>query len=57
METDSDNSDSSWLATVNVNDKERLTTLMHANDCALRFQLDTGADVNTVNKTLVRKDF
>ena len=56
METDSDNSDSSWLATVNVNDKERLTALMHVNDCAVRFQLDTGADVNTINKKFVRKD-
>ena len=51
-----DNSDSSWLATVNVNDKERLTALMHVNDCDVRFQLDTGADVNTINKKFVRKD-
>ena len=51
-----DNSDSSWLATVNGNDKERLTALMHVNDYAVRFQLDIGADVNTINKIFVKKD-
>lgn len=30
--------------------------LMMVNDCEIRFQLDSGADVNTIKKKYVRKD-
>lgn len=29
---------------------------MMVNDCEIRFQLDSGADVNTIQKKYVRKD-
>ena len=51
---ESDDSDTNWLATVEVPNKTRATALMQVNDCDVRFQLDTGADVNTLCQKLVR---
>ena len=36
--------------------KERLTALLQVNDCNVRFQLDTGADVNTICKRYVKRE-
>jgi hypothetical protein len=33
-----------------------VTALMNVNDCEVRFQLDSAADVNTICKKFVRKD-
>ena len=30
--------------------------MMEVNQCSIRFQLDTGADINTINQRFVRKD-
>ena len=37
-------------------DVERLTALLQVNDCQVRFELDTGANVNTICKKFVRKE-
>ena len=36
--------------------KERLTALFEVNNCSVRFQLDTGADVNTICKRYVKRE-
>ena len=51
---ESDDSDTNWLATVEVPNKTCATALMQVNDCDVRFQLDTGADVNTLCQKFVR---
>jgi hypothetical protein len=51
----SDDSYTNWLATVEVPKQTQATALMQVlNDCDVRFQLDTGADVNTLCKMFVR---
>jgi hypothetical protein len=53
---ESNDSDTNWLATVEVPNKTRATSaLMEINDCDVRFQLDTGADVNTLCQMFVRQ--
>ncbi|CAB3995988.1 Hypothetical predicted protein [Paramuricea clavata] len=51
---ESDDSDTNWLATVEVPNKTRAAALMQVKDCDVRFQLDTGADVNTLCQKFVR---
>ena len=46
-ERDSDKCDEQWLAVVGA-DHKRVTALMQVNSCEVRFQLDSGADVNTI---------
>lgn len=55
---DSFDSDVSWLNTIEnrKEKKENISALMMVNDCEIRFQLDSGADVNTIQKKYVRKD-
>ena len=36
--------------------QQRITALMQVNNCDVRFQLDTGADINTINQRFVRKE-
>ena len=36
--------------------QKRITAMMEVNQCSIRFQLDTGADINTINQRFVRKD-
>ena len=43
----SDECDEQWLAVVGA-DHKRVTTVMRVNGCEVRFQLDSGADVNTI---------
>lgn len=53
---ESNDSDDSWLNTIeNPKEKEKISALMMVNDCEIRFQLDSGADVNTIQKKYVRK--
>lgn len=42
-----DECDEQWLAVVGA-DHKRVTALMQVNGCEVRFQLDSGADVNTI---------
>ena len=37
-------------------DVQRLTALLQVNDCQVCFKLDTGANVNTICKRLLRKE-
>ena len=64
LNADSDitDSDEQWLATVVTNQNKRVTALMQVNSCEVRFQLDCGADVNTIcqkfeNKSQVKPHF
>ena len=51
---DSGECDEKWLAVVETGHK-RVTTLMQVNGCEVRFQLDSGADVNTICQKFVKK--
>ena len=51
---DSDECDEQWLAVVGA-DYKRVTALMQVNCCEVRFQLDSGADVNTICQKFVKK--
>lgn len=54
---DSSDSDDLWLNTViNPSNKRTVTAVMEVNDCKIRFQLDSGADVNTICKKYVRRE-
>jgi glutaredoxin-related protein len=44
------------VSVVEVNVDKKVTALMNVNDCEVRFQLDSAADVNTICKKFVRKD-
>ena len=46
--------DEQWLAVVGA-DHKRVTALMQVNGCEVRFQLDSGADVNTMCQKFVKK--
>ena len=45
-----------WLSAVESGRKDRVTALMRVNDCNVRFQLDSAADVNTICQQHVRKE-
>jgi hypothetical protein len=47
--------DDAWLKSVGSGGGE-LTAMMHINDCEIRFQLDSAADVNTICKRFVREE-
>ena len=51
---DSDECDEQWLAVVEA-DHKRVTAVMQVNGCEVRFQLDSGADVNTICQKFVKK--
>ncbi|XP_062621337.1 uncharacterized protein K02A2.6-like [Saccostrea cucullata] len=53
--SDSSDEDEYWLNVVNCN-KTTLTAVMSLNNCDVRFQLDSGAQINTLQKKYVRKD-
>jgi hypothetical protein len=44
------------MSVVEANVDKKVTALMNVNDCEVRFQLDSAADVNTICKKCVRKD-
>ena len=63
LETDDPENDDDWLQahalTFGVTGdakQKRITAMMEVNQCSIRFQLDTGADINTINQIFVRKD-
>jgi hypothetical protein len=45
-----------YISVVEANVDKKVTALMKVNDCEVRFQLDSAADVNTICKKFVRKD-
>jgi len=47
MQGETDECDEQWLAVVGA-DHKCVTALMQVNDCEVRFQLGSGADVNTI---------
>ena len=48
VDGDSTDSEEQWLATVVTDHNKRVTVLMRVNGCDVRFQLDSGADINTI---------
>ena len=63
LEADDPENDDDWLQahalTYGVTGdakQKRITAMMEVNQRSIRFQLDTGADINTINKRFVRKD-
>ena len=36
--------------------QQRITAMMQVNNCGVLFQLDTRADINTINQRFVRKE-
>ena len=55
VDGDSTDSDEQWLATVMTDQNKRVTALMQVNGCDVRFQLDSGADINTICQKFVKK--
>lgn len=53
---DENDSDLEWLAAVSSSAKSRVTALMQINNQEVRFQLDSGADVNTICQKYVRRE-
>ena len=49
-------SDDAYLHSVTRKSDRGITALLKVNDCDVRFQLDTGADVNTICQQYVRKE-
>lgn len=47
--SDTTDEDELWLNAVHAN-KTTLTAVMNANNCSIRFQLDSGAQTNTIQK-------
>ena len=47
---------SAWLNAVTSSRKPRETALMFVNGCEVRFQLDSGAEVNTICQKYVKKE-
>ena len=47
--------DDRWLAAVETGTKNMVKALMHMNDCDVRFQLDSAADVNTICQQFVKQ--
>ena len=45
-----------WIMAVDDGKQKRMTALMGVNNVEIRFQLDSAADVNTINQKYVRKD-
>ena len=62
VDSDEGDADAAWLATVDVNltaidvNSKHLTAQMIVNECKVQFQLDSGADVNTLCQKYVRKN-
>ena len=63
LETDDPENDDDWLQahalTFGVTGdakQKRITAMMEVNQCSIRFQLDTGTDIKTINQRFVRKD-
>ena len=46
-----------YISVVEANVDKNVTALMKVNDCEVRFQIDSAANVNTICKKFVRKDF
>ncbi|KAK7107438.1 hypothetical protein V1264_015748 [Littorina saxatilis] len=53
--TENEERDQQYLAAVTSKNKQRVTALMRINDCEVRFQLDSAADVNTICARYVKK--
>ena len=55
VDGDSNDSDEQWLAIVVTDQNKRVTALMQVNGCDVRFQLDSGADINPICQKFVKK--
>ena len=55
VDGDSTDSDEQWLATVVTDHNKQVTALIQVNGCDVRFQLDSGTDINTICQKLVKK--
>ena len=56
-EENSTSSTEEYLHTISKSEeRERLTAMLSVNNCDVRFQIDTGADVSTICKRFVRKE-
>lgn len=53
--SDTTDEDELWLNAVHANETT-LTSVMNVNNCSIRFQLDSGAQTNTIQKKYVRKE-
>lgn len=53
--TEDNSDDDYWLASIESGPKEAITAVMQVNDCSVRFQVDSAADVNTLCQKYVRK--
>ena len=51
---ETDTSDDAWLYAIG-DGKRRATSCLKVNNCKVRFQLDTAADVNTLQQRFVKK--
>ena len=63
LEADDPENDDDWLQahalTFGVTGdakQKRITAMIEVNQCCIIFQLDTGADINTINQRFARKD-
>ncbi len=54
--TDSDDEYDAYLANVNSERRKILTAKLGVNGCHIRFQMDTGAEVNTICQRFVHKE-
>jgi len=52
----SSSEDDAFLHSIHVDSRRRLTALLTINDCAVLFQIDTGADVSTIYQKFVYQD-
>ena len=45
-----------WLQAIGTEKKENVSAVMKINDCEIRFQLDSAADINTMNQKYAKKE-
>ena len=50
-----DDEDEFWLSVVRAEKRSTVTATMTVNNCDVKFQVDTGAEINTINSRYVRK--
>lgn len=53
---DTDSEDDPWLQSVQTNSKNKVIANMIVNDCEIKFQVDSGAQVNTICQKYVKKE-
>ena len=56
VEKEEEFDETEWLKHISLKGQDHVTALMIVNDCEIRFQLDSGADVNTIKQKFVKKE-